>query len=180
MSANMITPEQNRRAAGVNVVLMDVDGVLTDGSLWVDDEADRLRRFHARDGLGIRLGQRAGIRFGLISGRESAAVRRRAAELDIEEIHLGIRDKAACFQEIASRLQIDAAATCFIGDDLIDLPVMREVGFTAAPADAVAEVRERVDFVTLAPGGSGAVREVVELLLHSSGRWRTAVAEFIE
>lgn len=180
MTRRAFDMERRRRAARVELVLMDVDGVLTDGGLWVDDEADRMRRFHSRDGLGIRLGQRAGIRFGLISGRESAAVRRRAAELDLQEVHLGVRDKAACFREISARLQVPADATCFVGDDLIDWPVMREVGFTAAPCDAAAEIRARVDFVTAAAGGSGAIREVVELLLHSSDRWNAAVEEFLQ
>jgi 3-deoxy-D-manno-octulosonate 8-phosphate phosphatase (KDO 8-P phosphatase) len=170
----------NRRAERIRVVMLDVDGVLTDGRIHAGPDGDERRSFHARDGLGVRLGQRGGLTFGIISGRRSAAVAARAAELDIHEIHQGVVDKIACLDGILARLEVAADAVCFVGDDLVDIPVMRRAGLAAAPCDAATEAREAADFVTRAAGGRGAVREVVDLILKASGKWREVTKSFLE
>jgi len=172
--------ELEQRAAAIRLVLLDVDGVLTDGRIHAGPDGDEGRSFHARDGLGVRLGQRGGLTFGIVSGRSSAAVARRASELDIHEIHQGIVDKNACVDGILERLEVVRDAVCFIGDDLVDIPVMRRVGLAAAPSDAAPEAREAADFVTRAAGGRGAVREVVDLVLQASGKWREVTKSFFE
>jgi YrbI family 3-deoxy-D-manno-octulosonate 8-phosphate phosphatase len=173
-------PEVLARAGRVRLVLLDVDGVLTDGRIHFGHGGDEGRSFHSRDGVGVRLGQRAGLAFGLISGRHSAAVASRAAELDIREVHQGVRDKTACLETILARLEVAPEAVCFVGDDLVDIPVMRRVGLAAAPGDAAPEAREVADYVTAAGGGRGAVREVVDLLLRASGRWQDVTRSFLE
>jgi len=169
-----------RRAARVRVVLLDVDGVLTDGRIHVGPDGDEGRSFHARDGLGVRLGQRGGLTFGIISGRSSVAVADRASELDIHEIHQGIVDKIACVDGILERLEVLRDAVCFIGDDLVDIPVMRRVGLAAAPSDAALEAQEAAHLVTRSAGGKGAVREVVDLVLQASGKWQEVTKSFLE
>jgi 3-deoxy-D-manno-octulosonate 8-phosphate phosphatase (KDO 8-P phosphatase) len=156
------------------MVLMDVDGVMTDGGILFVDGKSEGRIFDAKDGVGIWLLRRAGLATGVISGRSSAAVRRRVRELGMEEVHLKVGNKLAVYREILERRRISAESICFIGDDVVDLEVLAEVGFSAAPADAHPAVRERVRFVTRAPGGKGAVREVADFILaaqgHSSSR----------
>jgi len=172
--------EVKARASRIRVVLMDVDGVLTDGTLHLGSRGEDGRCFHARDGLGVRLGQQAGLTFGIVSGRESETVRARASELDIAEVHQGIHDKIGCVEAILARLAQPLDATCFIGDDLVDLPVMRRVGLAAAPADATPEAREAAQVVTECAGGRGAVRELVDLLLRVSGEWERVTKRFYQ
>jgi 3-deoxy-D-manno-octulosonate 8-phosphate phosphatase (KDO 8-P phosphatase) len=164
------------RAARVRVILMDVDGVLTDGRVYMGSNGYDGRAFHVRDGQGVRMGQRGGLLFGIISGRESRVVAERAAELYITEIHQGVYDKSECLQAVLQRLGVAAEQACFVGDDLVDVPAMRRVGLAAAPADAVPEVREAAHFVTTRPGGAGALREIVDLVLQASGKW-TQIAD---
>jgi 3-deoxy-D-manno-octulosonate 8-phosphate phosphatase (KDO 8-P phosphatase) len=158
------------RARRVTLVLMDVDGVLTDGRLGLGDHGREVRRWHVRDGSGIVLARRAGLQVGFLSGRGDAGVRRRARELGVDEVHLLARDKGAVYADIRDRLGLEDRAVCYIGDDLVDLPVLRRVGVPVAVADAHAEVRRRVPFVTVARGGDGAVREVIDALLQAQGR----------
>jgi 3-deoxy-D-manno-octulosonate 8-phosphate phosphatase (KDO 8-P phosphatase) len=159
------------RAARVRLVLLDVDGVLTDGSIHMTSGGEESRRFFVRDGLGIRMAQEAGIEFGIVSGRESEVVARRAAELSIRELHQRVHRKAERVREIVERLSIPAEQLCFVGDDLIDVPAMRLAGFAAAPADAAPETRAAAHYVARSGGGRGAVREVLDLVLRASGRW---------
>ena len=160
-----------QRARRIEWVLMDSDGVLTDGRIWMSSDGEEQRSFHVRDGHGIRMGQRGGLSFGIISGRESKVVSQRAEELDIEEVHQRIYDKLGRYDEILARLGLDDAAVCYIGDDLVDLPVLRRVGLAAAPADADADVLAACHWVSSHAGGHGAVRELIELLLRSRGTW---------
>lgn len=164
----------------IELVLMDVDGVLTDGRLIMGSGGEEARAFHVRDGLGIRLGQRGGLLFGLISGRESKIVADRAEELYITEIHQGVFDKVAKLDEVMGRLKVELDQVCYIGDDLVDLQVLSGVGLSAAPADAVPEVLEAVDLVCTCRGGRGAVREVVDLLLRAKGKWESVTARFFK
>lgn len=166
------------RAARVRLVLFDVDGVLTDGRILLDSNGVESRSFFVRDGLGIRVGQQAGLRFGIISGRDSRVVAQRAAELGIDEVHQGIHDKLGRLQEIRSRLEFELDQICFVGDDLIDLPVMHRVGFAAAPADAADEARDAAHYVTRCAGGRGAVREIIDLLLRAGGKWDEVISRW--
>jgi 3-deoxy-D-manno-octulosonate 8-phosphate phosphatase (KDO 8-P phosphatase) len=175
-----VSAEVRERAGRIRVVLLDVDGVLTDGRILMGSSGDDGRCFHSRDGLGMRLGQQAGLTFGIISGRRSEVVAGRASELDITEIHQGVLDKIACLEKILARLDVADDAICYIGDDLVDVPVMRRVGFAAAPSDAAPEAREAADYVTASAGGRGAVREVVDVLLRSSGKWKEVTKRFLE
>lgn len=168
------------RAAKIRLVLLDSDGVLTDGKLYLAPGGHDGRAFHTRDGLGIRLGQRAGLEFGIISGRDCEIVARRGAELSIDEIHLGETDKVGRFEEILGRLGHSPDEVCFVGDDLLDLGVMLRVGLAVAPADAATEVRQRAHWVTEHNGGQGAVRDLVEFLLRASGKWERMIERFLE
>jgi len=167
------------RAERIRLIVLDADGVLTDGRIIMSSDGTETRAFDVTDGFGIRLGQRAGVIFGVISGRRSEVLQRRAAELGIDELHQGVLDKAACLREILSRRGLAPAQACFIGDDLIDLPAMRLAGFAAAPADAQAAVRDAAHFVAARGGGRGAVREIVELVLRAADRWETTLQDFL-
>ncbi|MCA9132498.1 MAG: HAD hydrolase family protein [Planctomycetales bacterium] len=158
-------------AKHIRLILSDVDGVLTDGSLVIDNAGVESKSFHVRDGVGIKLWQRCGFQFGLLTSRNSQIVKLRAAELNIEIVRQGFADKLPAAREIFSQLRIQPQEVCYIGDDLPDLPVMCEVGLSVAVADAAAEVCEEAQWTTALPGGRGAVREVIERLLKAKGSW---------
>ncbi|MCM2270720.1 MAG: HAD hydrolase family protein [Thermoanaerobaculia bacterium] len=170
------TPELDRRARGLRFLLLDVDGVLTDGRLHVSPDGELFKSFHVRDGLAIQLARAGGLEVGILSARSSEIVERRAAEVGIGEIVQGASDKGAAFRELAARRGLDAAAIAYMGDDLQDLAALAAAGLAAAPADAAAEVRAAVDYVTAARGGDGAVRELIERLLVARGSWAALVA----
>lgn len=173
-------PEIVERASRVRWVLLDVDGVLTDGRLFMGSNDFEGRSFHVRDGHAVRIGQLAGLRFGIVSGRESEVVTRRATELSIQEVHQGIHDKLSCVDEIATRHDLSHDVIAYIGDDLVDVPVMRRVGLAAAPSDAAAEAREAAHYVTEVGGGRGAVREVVDLVLRATGKFEQVTERFFK
>ena len=150
---------------------MDVDGTLTDGSITYDETGREWKSFHARDGLGVKLLLLAGIEPAIVTGRSSPVVARRAQELGIREVVQGAGDKAAIVRSLRAARGLAAAEVAFVGDDLSDLPAMRDAGFSAAPADAAAEVRAAATFVCSVAGGRGAVREAIETLLRRDGRW---------
>jgi 3-deoxy-D-manno-octulosonate 8-phosphate phosphatase (KDO 8-P phosphatase) len=156
--------ELMRRAAGIRLLLTDVDGTLTDGFLYYVGTEVGLR-FSVRDGLGLVLAGRAGLLTGVVSMRGTAAVHQRAGDLRLDEVHLAVDDKAAVVREILARRGLPREAACYVGDDLNDLPSFAEVGLPVAVADAAEETRRAAYFVTSRPGGQGAVREVVDLLL---------------
>ena len=157
----------------------DVDGVLTDGKLWYGPEGETLKSFCVLDGHGLKLLMDAGLTIGLLSGRRSPAVAHRAAELRIPHVLLGIEDKRAAFEALGARLGVAAAEIGFMGDDVVDLPVLRRCGFACAPAGAHALVLSNAHYVTRAAGGSGAVREVCELLLRAQDRLEGALAGYL-
>jgi len=165
-------------AAGIELLCLDVDGVMTDGSIHLDDNAVETKRFHVRDGTGIRIWSRLGYHVALITGRSGRAVRHRAAELGIEHVIQASTDKAASLDAILTKLSLEPAQAAILGDDLPDLPMLRKAGYPMAVADAVAEVRQVAAFVTTRAGGNGAVREAVEHLLSAKGRWNEAVDLF--
>ena len=162
----------------VEIILSDVDGVLTDGGIWYDNQGVELKQFHIRDGLGIKLWQRAGFRFGVLTARSSHIVKLRASELAVDFVRQGFEEKLPVTMEILRELQLAPENACFIGDDLTDLPVMRHVGLGVAVADAASEVRSAAGYVTRLPGGRGAVREVVETILKAKGRWEDVIQRY--
>ena len=162
----------------IRLILSDVDGVLTDGGIVFDNQGIETKRFHVRDGLGIRLWQKAGYRFGLITHRSSNIVKMRVAELGIEIIRQGVDNKLTALQGILGELQLSPSQVCYIGDDLPDLPAVRAVGFGVAVADGCAELRQAARYVTTLPGGCGAVRETVELILKAQSRWEDLIQAY--
>lgn len=165
------------RLADIKLLLMDVDGVLTDGVIRLDDHGTESKRFHVRDGLGLFWVRKYGLVTGVVSGRPSAATELRCRDLHMDEIHLGKPDKLPVLQEILQRTSIAAGAVAYIGDDVIDLPILSRVGVSAAPSDAHPEVLHRVDIVLDAPGGRGAVRHFIDLWLMATGYWAPALED---
>jgi 3-deoxy-D-manno-octulosonate 8-phosphate phosphatase (KDO 8-P phosphatase) len=167
------------KAARVVLMGFDVDGVLTDGTLYFSSQGDEIKAFSSLDGHGIKMLQRAGIEVAIISGRSSRALELRAQNLGITELHMGVEDKRALLAGLAARRGIDLAHTGYMGDDVVDLPVLRACGFSAAVADAHGEVLARVDFVASKGGGCGAVREVCDMILRAQGKWDAAMKDYL-
>lgn len=168
------------RAARIRLLLMDCDGVLTDGRIWLFDNDEEQKGFHTRDGLGIELWHRAGMKSGIISGRKSSAVERRAQGLGMSFVVQGVKEKVQAFDETVAKAGVTNEAVAFIGDDLNDIPLMLRSGLGVAVADAALEARERAHYVTKLAGGYGAVREVIELILKAQGRWDQLTADYTD
>jgi len=159
---------------------MDCDGVLTDGRLWLLQNGDEQKSFNTHDGLGLSLFHRAGLKSGIITGRTSTAVARRARELGIEFVRQGEPDKIAPFEEVLRRAGVAESEVAFVGDDLTDIPIMRRVELAVAVADAVEETRSAAHYITRAKGGYGAVREVIKLILSSQDRWNDLIEVYLK
>jgi 3-deoxy-D-manno-octulosonate 8-phosphate phosphatase (KDO 8-P phosphatase) len=159
----------DRRLADIQVIVFDVDGVLTDGKVLIDGQGNEWLRFDIQDGLGMVRGRSFGLRYAIITGRNSPAVRVRARQLDILHIQQGQTDKTAAIERVMEDLDVDASAVAYMGDDVNDLPPMARVGFVCTPADACPEVRDAADLVTGAKGGDGAVREFIERIIAAKG-----------
>lgn len=166
--------------AKIKLLLLDVDGVLTDGRIIYDTDGGESKAFDVKDGHGLKLVQRAGIQVGIITGRQSEVVSRRAAELGIEIVYQGAKDKSLPFNDILENLSLTPEEVAYVGDDIVDLPVMRKVGFAATVADAVDDVKVYADMVTKRSGGRGAVREICDFLLRESGRWPAVTDRYFE
>ena len=168
-----------RRARKIRVLLMDVDGTMTPGVVCLqsfpDGSVAEMKVFNAHDGAGIKLASIMGIRTGLITGRDSPATTRRAREASMEFVIQGQPKKLEAYKGILARAGVTDEETAYVGDDLPDLPILERVGLAVAVADAVVEVKRAAHYVTTLKGGEGAVREVVELILKSQGRWKKAV-----
>jgi 3-deoxy-D-manno-octulosonate 8-phosphate phosphatase (KDO 8-P phosphatase) len=164
------------KAKKIRLLLLDVDGVLTDGGIYLDDRGVESKRFDVRDGQGIALLQRAGLQVGFITGRSSDVVRYRARELNVEILHQGIANKAAVYEQIKSSMGLRDEQIAYAGDDIGDLPVLRRAGF-AITVRASSVPPQSVDYVTRATGGHGAVREITDLLLSASGALKTLTKE---
>lgn len=164
----------------IKLLLLDVDGVMTDGRIIYDNDGGETKAFDVKDGHGLKLVQRAGIRVGIITGRKSEVVARRAAELGIDLVYQGAKNKVLPFQEILDKLDLKPEEIAYVGDDVVDLPVMRKVGFAATVADAVDEVKPFADMITERSGGRGAVREICDFLLKESGRWSEVTRHYFE
>jgi 3-deoxy-D-manno-octulosonate 8-phosphate phosphatase (KDO 8-P phosphatase) len=163
--------EAAERAAAITVLLLDCDGVLTDGSILVTGDGDEIKQFDVHDGHGIVLWRRAGGRVGILSGRGSRALERRAAELQVEWLIQRSLDKLASFEAFLTKSGVDPREIAYVGDDVVDVPIMRRCALAMAPPGAVAEAIEAAGLVTDRPGGRGAVREAVEYLLKARGQW---------
>ena len=168
------------RAAQIRLVIFDVDGVLTDGRLYLADDGNEFKAFHSRDGHGLKMLQNQGVAVAIISGRRSLAVERRMADLGINYVYMGVQDKLVAFQDLLQRQGLDAAQVAYVGDDVIDLPVMSRVGLAIAVQDADPFVKRHAHWQTPSPGGRGAAREVCELLLEALGRLEPERARFID
>ncbi|MCB2189233.1 MAG: phenylphosphate carboxylase subunit delta [Deltaproteobacteria bacterium] len=167
----MDQPTVAQRARAIKLLILDVDGVLTDGRVTYDDSGNELKTFDIRDGHGLKLLMRAGIEVAWLSGRGSKANQVRAAELAISELRENCHFKLPVLEEMLAARGLAPEAVAFMGDDVIDLPPMRQVGLALCPADAVVEVRQQAHWVSKKPGGKGAVREACELLMKSNGKW---------
>jgi len=167
------------RCQQIELILSDVDGVLTDGGIVFDNQGIETKTFHVRDGLGIALWRRAGLKFGVITARNSHIVKVRAAELGLEVVRQGFNEKLPVAREVAAQLGLEPAQICYIGDDLTDLPVIQWAGLGVAVANAAEEVRERADLVTQRGGGQGAVRELVETILKQKRRWDDLIQRYL-
>ena len=169
-----------KKAQNVRMLILDVDGVLTDGTILYTDAAEEYKCFNTQDGLGIRLLLQEGIRVALISGRKSKAVDCRARDLGLTDVYQGVGDKVAVFEQLLQKSTIEKKEVGFVGDDLVDLPLLTRVGFAVAVANAVEEVKRNADFITKNAGGHGAVREVCELILKSQGRWDSCLSRYLD
>lgn len=175
----MTDQEIQSRAARIKLFLMDCDGVMTDASIWILENSEDQKAFNTRDGLGLDLWHRAGLKSGVISGRVSSALTRRAEKLGMSYVCQGCDDKEKAFAEIVSAAGLTNAEVAFAGDDLNDIPLMRQSGLAIAVADAAFETRENAHYITQARGGHGAVREIVELILKAQGRWDDLVQHYL-
>ena len=172
--------EVQERAARIKLLLMDCDGVLTDGRIWLFENGEEQKGFHTRDGLGMELWHRAGLRSGIISGRTSSAVEMRARGLGMSFVIQGHENKVQAFADVLKQADVTSADVAYIGDDLNDIPLMVQSGLGVAVADAALETREHAHYVTKALGGFGAVREVIELILKSQGRWDDLINDYVQ
>jgi len=162
----------------IKLLLLDVDGVLTDGSIIYGVENQEFKIFNARDGMAIDLAQQAGLRVGIITGRASEIVTRRANEFHIEILYQGQNDKLKAYEQIKKQLDLTDDQIAYVGDDLNDLKLIQRVGLSCAVNDACDEVKQEADYITVQPGGKGAVREVVELILKSQGKWQGLLRKY--
>jgi 3-deoxy-D-manno-octulosonate 8-phosphate phosphatase (KDO 8-P phosphatase) len=178
-ASRRVSPALKKRAAQIRLLLVDVDGVLTDGHIYLqslpDGTATEMKAFSEHDGAGLKLARLAGLRTGLITGRGSAAVARRARELEMDFVYQTSDEKLSAYREILRRAGLHDREVAYVGDDLPDLPVLARVGFAVAVANAVPEVKKAAQFITQRSGGAGAVREVVEFVLKAQGKWARAI-----
>lgn len=167
------------RAAGIKLIVFDVDGVLTSGQIFIGNDGEIMKQFHAQDGMGITAAHRAGLRTAIITGRESEIVRIRGEELNIAEVYQGAMDKAVSLQKLVEKYAVTLEKVAYVGDDLNDLPAFTQVGLACAVANAAPEVKERAHYVAAHEGGCGGVREIIEFIVKAQGRWADVIESFI-
>ena len=176
----MITDDLKERIQKVKLLILDVDGVLTDGRIIYGDHGDELKFFDVQDGFGLVLLRRAGIPTVVISAKKSRVNQRRAKELRIAKLYQNVREKLKIFEKVVAKMKLKHDEVCFIGDDLMDLPVLSRVGFAVAVPNAVDEVKEVAHYVTLKKGGRGAVREVGDLILKTQAKWPRVTERYFQ
>ena len=174
-----MTGNTREKLAAIRLLVLDVDGVLTGGHLTIYGDGAESKAFHTHDGHGIRMWQRAGLKVALISGRQSEPTQRRAEQLEIAHVFQDCHFKLPTLKQLLAELHLEPENVAYVGDDLPDLPVIRFVGFGVAVANAVDEVKEQADYVTGRPGGEGAVREVIEMILKASDRWQSLMERYL-
>ncbi len=165
-----LVPDIQKRACRIKLLLLDVDGILTDGSIPYTASGEEIKTFNSKDGFGLNILQKIGVQIGLITARKSEALIRRARDLKIIHLYQGARNKVAAFEEIIANLNLTPAETAFMGDDWLDLPLLAKVGFAATVSDAVPEVQDIAHYVTNNPGGRGGVREVCDIIIDAHGK----------
>ena len=175
-----LAPDALARARRVRLVIFDVDGVLTDGRLWYGPGGEELKAFHAFDGHGVHLLRMAGLDTAILSGRESQAVEERAKQLGIEHVVQGADNKLKAFTQMLRRLKVKQASVAYMGDDVVDLPVLTRCGFACTPHEAPEDVRRRVHYIASAPAGHGAAREVCEFILESQGKLGAVLRRYLK
>ncbi len=167
------------KAKTIKLLLLDVDGVLTDGSITYTEQGEEIKSFNARDGFGINILKKSGVEVGIITARTSNALTRRAKDLSLSRVYQGIRYKVQIFQQIIDELGLQANEVAYMGDDWLDLPILKRVGLSCAVADAALEVKQLVDYVSERPGGKGAVREICDLIIESQGKRDELLTEYL-
>ncbi len=167
-----------KAAADIKLVLFDVDGVLTDGSLFISDDGQEFKAFYSRDGHGLKMLQRSGVEVGIITGRNSKVVSHRAAELGVKHLFQGAQDKLATYLSLVGEFNLDAKAIAFIGDDVVDLPVMLQTGLAVAVQDAHPIIKQHAHWVTPSRGGRGAARELCEMIMYAQGTYSSQMRRF--
>ena len=174
----MIKKNIKEKLKRIKLLILDVDGVMTDGRIIMDNEGRETKNFNVRDGHGIKILQRYGIKVAILTGRQSKVVEYRAKDLEIDDIYQKVFNKKEIFQTILKKHKLSADAAAFMGDDIVDIPVLKSVGFSAAVADAIDVVKKSVDYVTKNKGGNGAVREVCEMILKAQDKWPEIAAKY--
>ena len=178
--AKKLSTNRIRKIKAIKILILDVDGVMTDGKIIYDDDGKEIKIFDVKDGHGIKLLMRAGIDVAIITARESKVVLHRARNLGIEMVYQKAMDKVIAFEDILKKRQLSPQETAYIGDELVDIPLLRRVGFAVTVKDAVADVKKHVDYTTAKNGGCGAVREICELILKVQGKWDEVTAKYFE
>ena len=173
-------PDALERARRIRLMIFDVDGVLTDGQLWYGPNGEELKAFHALDGHGIKMLGANGVQLGLLTSRRSRSVAGRARELGIKHVLQGVDDKRKAYEKLLKRLSLAPEFAGYMGDDVVDLPVLTRCGFACAPPQAPEDVLKRVHYVSSAPGGRGAAREVCELVMRTQGTLERALQEYLK
>lgn len=171
-SSKLTSEELQAKASKIKLLLLDVDGVLTDNRLYYGDNQVEYKTFYTRDGHAMVLIQKTGIEIGIITGRKSELVAKRMADLKVKHLYQGVPDKLPTFEKLMSELKISLEEVAYMGDDILDLPILTRVGLASCPQDSDPEVLSRVDFISQFNGGAGAVRELCELIMKSQGSWQ--------
>jgi 3-deoxy-D-manno-octulosonate 8-phosphate phosphatase (KDO 8-P phosphatase) len=174
-----MTKKQKTNLANIRLLVMDVDGVLTNGTVMINVDGSEGKLFNLQDGHGIRMWQKAGLKVALLSGRFSEATKRRAEQLDVDFCLQDCFEKLPVLKKLLEDMKVSAKDTAYIGDDLLDLPAIKYVGFGAAVANAVDEVKDVADYITKRRGGDGAVREVIEYILKNCGKWQELMKKYL-
>lgn len=167
------------KVAKIKMLIFDLDGVFTDGSIIINEDGSESKVYNVLDGHGVKLWQRAGFKTAIISGRATKATSLRAQQLSIEYVFQGCKDKLPVFKSLLETVKLKPQEVAFIGDDVIDLPILTRVGFGIAVANAVDELKQYADYVTLLPGGKGAIREAIELILKTNGKWDSLMERYL-
>jgi len=175
----MTKKQLTAKAKNIKLVILDVDGVMTDGSIILDNEGNEFKIFHVRDGHGIKMLNKTGIKVAIITGRKSKVVERRAKELGITEVYQGIFAKSSVYEALLKKYRCSDKEVAFMGDDIVDIGLLKRAGLSAVPADADEGAKKWACFISTKRGGRGAVREFIELILKSSGLWDSVAGEFI-